>query len=234
MAEHHHRARKSVAREAAAPFTIPVDESLPSIEALPGTELLIEVEGVYGHLKSELIGYHGGRYLVLRTPVGPTGLSGKLFRGNTLVVRYLEEGRAIGFQTTILSSTLEPEPLLFVACPKLLQERSLRQAQRLDTYVICKAAIQGRVVDGTLIDLSRAGFRCILPTHITDGVLRPHVGDRLVLNAELDGRTVQLSGVVRNVSEFPASVRLGVAFDENDRASEAHVFQFLLKEGVEV
>jgi hypothetical protein len=210
-----------------------LDEPPPRVAVPPGTELLVEVEGVYGHLKSELVGYRLEQYLVIRTPAGPPGLSSKLFRGNTLVIRYLEEGRAIGFQSTIIHSNVEPEPLLFLLAPKLMQERSLRMARRLDTYLVCKAVVQNQLVDGTLIDISRHGYRCVLPTHLAHGVLRPQAGDRVALTTELGGSPVQLSGTVRNVALFPASVRLGVAFEHHDKATEERIVQFLIKEGVE-
>jgi hypothetical protein len=232
MSESHKRAQ-DWASPHPGPAPTALDEPPPHVAAPPGTELVVEVEGVYGHLKSELIGYHSNHYLVIRTPAGPPGFSSKLYRGNTLVVRYLEEGRALGFQSAILHATVEPEPLLFLMCPKLMQEKSLRTAQRLDTYVVCKAALQNYTVDGTLIDISRHGYRCILPTHVPEGVLRPQLGDQVALSADLGGSPVRLAGTVRNVARFPASVRLGVAFANNDRATEEHVIQFLIKEGVE-
>jgi hypothetical protein len=232
MSDHHTHAPERAPPHAES-HSAALDESPPRVEVPPGTELVLELEGVYGHLKSELVGYRATSYIVIRTPVGPPGFGAKLFRGNSLVVRYLDEGRACGFQTSILHLTLEPEPLLFLACPRLMQEKSLRSAQRLDTYLLCKAALRNHTVDGTLIDISRHGYRCILPSHVSDGILHPDIGEQIVLSADLGGTQVKLLGSVRNVAQFPASVRLGVAFEGNDRATEQHVIEFLIKEGVE-
>jgi hypothetical protein len=204
------------------------------VDAPPGTELLLEVDGVYGHLKSELVGYRAGHYLVVRTPVGPPGMNAKLYRGNMLVMRYLHEGNVYGCQTSVLGTASEPEPLLFLGSPKLMQEKSLRSAKRLDTYILCKAAIQHHTVEGTLIDVSRKGLRCILASRLPDDtVLRPRIGDRIAVNAELAGASVAMVGVVRNEQHFPASVQLGVAFEGNDRATEEQIVAFLIRGGVE-
>jgi hypothetical protein len=203
------------------------------VDAPPGTELRVEVEGVYGRLKSELIGYRFPHYLLIRIPSGPAGLSAKLFRGNTVVIRYAAEGRVLGFQSAIIDTVIEPEPLMFITCPKLMQEKSLRTHHRVETYIACKAALQQHTVDGMLIDISRHGCRCILATRLSGGILRPHPGDRIVLAAHMGAAPVSLVGVVRNAVPHAASVHLGVAFEGNDQLTEERIVQFLIKEGAE-
>lgn len=215
-------------------FGTPMDEEPPQIEMAPGTELMIEVEGVYGHLRSELVGRRTGHYLLIRTPAGPPGFASKLYKGNTVIVRYLEEGSACGFQTSIISTINEPEPLTFIECPRLVQEKTMRDARRLETYLLCKAAVHNQTVDGHIIDLSRSGCRCVLPAHVPGGVLRVHVGDVIALATQLDGQTVRMTGKVRNVSAFHASLRVGVRFEGMQQAMEEQIIEYLVKHGAEI
>lgn len=215
-------------------FGNPMDEDPPQIEAPPGTELMIEVEGVYGHLRSELVGKRQGHYLIIRTPAGPPGFTSKLFKGNTVIVRYLEEGTACGFQTSIINAITEPEPLTFIECPRLVQEKTMRDARRLETYLLCKAAVRTQTVDGHIIDLSRSGCRCVLPVHVPGGVLRVHVGDVIAIGVQLDSDTVRITGKVRNVSAFHASLRVGIRFDGLNTATEEQIVEFLVKHGAEI
>lgn len=215
-------------------FGVPMDEEPPQIEAPPGTELMVEVEGVYGHLRSQLIGNRPGHYLIIRTPAGPPGFATKLFRGNTIIVRYLEGGSACGFQTSILNTVNEPEPLMFIECPRLLQEKSMRDARRLETYLLCKAAVHNQVADGHITDLSRTGCRCVLPTQVEGVVLRVHVGDPIALATQLDGKAVRMTGKVRNVSARQAALHVGIHFEGLQPAMEEQIIEYLVKHGAEI
>jgi c-di-GMP-binding flagellar brake protein YcgR len=228
-----HYGNSDSARLVGLSFGTPMDEEPPQIEAEPGTELMLEVDGVYGHLKSELIGMRPGHYLIIRTPAGPPGFSSKLYRGNTILVRYLAEGTACGFQTHIMTNITEPEPLTFIECPRLVQEKTLRSARRLDTYLPCKVAVQEQTVKGNIIDLSRTGFRCVLPAHVNERPLRVHMGDPIVTAVHLEGAPVRLTGTVRNVNTFHAALRVGVHFEGLDKATDERVVEYLVKYGAE-
>jgi c-di-GMP-binding flagellar brake protein YcgR len=226
--------RERTAASAGLSFGNPMDEEPPQIEANPGTELIIEVEGVYGHLKSELVGKRPGHYLIIRTPAGPPGFSSKLFKGNTIIVRYLEKGSACGFQSHIISTVTEPESLTFIECPRLVQEKSLRDARRLETYLPCKVAVNSQTTEGNIVDLSRTGCRCVLPVHLHESVLRVHVGDALVIALPLDDQPVRVTGKVRNVNTCHASLQVGIQFEGLDKETDEHIVEFLVKHGAEI
>ena len=228
-----HYDKPDSARAVGLSFGTPMDEEPPQIEAEPGTELMLQVDGVYGHLKSELIGLRAGHYLIIRTPAGPPGFSSKLYRGNTIIVRYLAEGTACGFQTHIMTTITEPEPLTFIECPRLVQEKTLRSARRIDTYLPCKVAVQQQTTEGNIIDLSRTGFRCMLPAHVHDRPLRVHVGDPVVTAVHLEGTPLRINGKVRNVHPFHASLQVGVHFDGLDKVTDGRIVEYLVKYGAE-
>jgi len=201
------------------------------VEIDHGVELIVEIEGVYGHMKSELVGQRTGHYLVIRTPVGPAGYKNKLFDGNNVLVRYLRQDMAYGFQSSILKSIVEPEQLLFIACPRVLQERTLRSVKRVDTYIVAKVAVQAQSVAGTIVDMSAKGCRCIVPSHVEHTKqIELHNGDPVVIYAELDGEEVHLAGWIRNLMTYHGATKLGIEFDRLPQETREQLFRYLRNE----
>jgi len=215
------------------PVAAILNDDPPPIDVAAGTELSVEIDGVFGQFKSTLVGQRDGRYLIIRTPLTPPGITTKLFRGNKVMVHYLEEGRTCSFESTILVSINDPDPLLFLAWPSLIEEKSLRGARRIDTYIACVMAVRDKVVEGIIIDLSVSGCRCLVPTHLPGGLLHLHLGDLLLIEASVGGRAARLQGKIRNVEVLHTSAQVGIHFEHLRPETEQQVVDFLISQGID-
>jgi hypothetical protein len=197
-----------------------------------GTEVQVEIHGVYGEFKSQLVGQREGHYLIIRTPLTPPGIATKLYRGNKVLVRYEEEGMAVGFQSDIVAAVTSPEPLLFLAPPALVEEKSLRGAKRIDSHIPCLAAVRDKSTEGTIIDISAEGCRCILPTHLANGLLHLHMGDVILIDAQLGDPPLRLPGKVRSVNMLHSSAHVGIHFEKLPPEAADRLVKYLVEQGV--
>jgi c-di-GMP-binding flagellar brake protein YcgR len=98
----------------------------------------------------------------------------------------------------------------------------------VDTLLPCLAAVRDKAVQGTITDFSLDGCRCILPTHLPEGILHLHLGDIILIETQLGGSSVRLQGRLRNVSVQHASARIGVRFEPLPPEVEQQVVAFLM------
>ena len=67
-----------------------------------GLPLQIEISGVSLRMSSVSVGYLAGNWLIIKYPSTGTfgSIASKLFKGNKITVRYVNEGDVFGFQSS--------------------------------------------------------------------------------------------------------------------------------------
>ncbi|MBI5463219.1 MAG: flagellar brake protein [Gammaproteobacteria bacterium] len=186
-----------------------------------GTPLFVEIDGIEGKLKSKLIGLEPGSYLVIATPHGPPGARSKFTPGNRVTLRYVNQGSVYGFETGILGDVRTPVNLLLIAYPRMIVEKSLRKAERFDCYIPCHIEAAGITGDGTIVDISMAGCRCIIPPIIGKQPPRqpPAVGSDIGFSVTTpEGGKLALKANIVNTTEYHSAARVGVVFQPLDEA----------------
>lgn len=184
-----------------------------------GTSVYLEIEGIATPIKSVLIGMQPGEYLIVKSPPSAV-LSHDLrdFKGRMVVVRYLAHGTVFGFQTSLLSSIIDPVRLMFLICPRIIQEYNLRAAQRLDCHLPCHVMLRGDEIEGVIQDTSLTGCRVsIRAAKLNKQAESSIVRDTAVqLRFHLPGEAspLTLAGKIRNIEHDSAHVTFGMAFDE--------------------
>jgi len=181
-----------------------------------GTRVFLFVTGERGEQKwpSRLLGWQGGRFLLLRLPrdgVRPLQLP----EGSAVVVRYILDGEVYGLRTRVLKVQFQPTDLLFLAFPDEVENVPLRSrsrvAVRLPTVVSWlpgKGAPDG-VTFGFLRDLTPDGG--LLEVPLADGCQPQGCSLHVTFLLGQDDE-VLTHARVRNVDRKGPTWRLGIAF----------------------
>lgn len=189
----------------------------PSVyDIRPGTQVVIEAGGLNKRFRTRYIGQERGHYFLIRMPtaVASTNLYEYLYTGNTIVVRYIKDGKIWGFASEIQGHIAKPQPLLFLDFPTQVESHNLRQAPRIDCHFPVTSLIRGIDVDCIITDISPRG--CKLRLASADCTVE--IGDEVGIACSVFGATGQsmLIGSVRRksltVSSTGAVPELGIGF----------------------
>ena len=198
-----------------------------------GTELQLEIDGVAGRVRSELVGMEHGKYLVVKTPTVAHlgGIGGKLYAGNRVVVRYVYGGSVYGFETSVIDAITTPVRVVFLTCPKVVNERNIRSDRRIETLLPASIVVGDQSAEGTVTDISTSGCHFKTRTHKGEAPLAVgSKGDKEVeLSVQLPGVSgdLNLHGKVKNVRKDDATVEIGVAFADLDEDTRARIAAYI-------
>jgi c-di-GMP-binding flagellar brake protein YcgR len=199
-----------------------------------GTQLQIEIDGVAGNFKSNLIGMETEQYLIITAPVfTPYGsIKHKLFRGNKVIVRYLHRGTVYGFQSELIDDIYAPLKLLFVKYPRIISEHNIRSAQRINCFLPTKAKIkcEKRDIESIILDLSKSGCCCALKKTARDKPLPSVKIDEQVMLKCLfspeEGEHIILGKVI-SIRSDNGHTTLGIMFQEMQPETEEIIVQYV-------
>lgn len=206
-----------------------------------GIPLQLEIGDVSVKMNSVSVGYMADTCLIVKYPnTGGFGsISNKLFKGNKITVRYVDNGSVFGFQSELLGVATEPVRLLFLGYPELIARHSLRATKRVGCCLpadllidhlkqkdFAPEAFQGGVVE----DISESGcnYRMIrdfpdvpLPTIL--------VGDEVTLSLRLPGseNEVQLRGDVRRIERDARRVGVGIHFQQIGEDKKKEILDYI-------
>ena len=189
-----------------------------------GTPVQVELEGVAGRTPGTLVGLVPERYLVLGLGGERDANYSKLFKGNSIVVRYIFDGAVYGFQTASLGSVTSPDRLLFVSYPSIVAEQSLRSFPRSACVLAAEIEIDDEETPAQVLDLSVRGLQLVYREELEDeddepGSTMPDVEDDITVKVTLPGAAdaVEIATTVRNQGfDDEGRCRLGVEFEEPD------------------
>lgn len=184
-----------------------------------GCPVYIEINGINEKLKSKIIGFEHGEFLILRSPAGSAELRGGLNPNTLLVVKYVHHSIAYGFQTHVLTTINNPTNLIFIAYPQVVAEQSLRNKKRYDCHFACHINAEGSEKSGTVVDINTGGCCCTIP--ITESDNQPHlmaIGTAVELKIRKPDseETITIRGSVSNITEDNSTARMGIAFQNMD------------------
>ncbi len=163
--------------------------------------------------------------------------------GDSVTVRYVDDGIVYGFRSEILSHVLNPVRLLFIELPKNVEEFELRSTKRVDTVIKTVLAKGDFKLDGIILNLSTGGCKIAIPREYD-----PVTGDEMILWEEIaltrgDGvslsfsvtrgiktddvdSTVLLEDVrcwIRRVESDERNFRMNLEFDKEQVDVVAHI-----------
>jgi c-di-GMP-binding flagellar brake protein YcgR len=198
-----------------------------------GATLKLQIGGTDARLTSELIGVEEDKYLIIRMPPVPSvgtvsNLLSLLYKGNTVVVRYLHKGTIFGFKSCIYHVITDPVKLIFLEYPKKVEDYNLRAHRRVDCYLPASVGVAGNTIEGAITDISREGC------HFT--VEKSKV-KRLILqiDKEVDisfqlpgvGEKLTIAAKQKTIKKDKNSINIGVEFINMDNKTEERIYDFL-------
>lgn len=167
-----------------------------------------------------LLGWKEGEFVISGLPY-QEGQPVDCRPGHPCVVRYIHEGKVVGYRSEIRGGQLSPEPLLFLSFPDRIEEILLRKHPRIPLHqpiMIRSEALPGAAsapfqeppVVGVLQDLSIAGCRAALTGSAR--WVRPGAAVRLEFELPGIGHVTNLSGLVKNLSGSAVRPLIGLEF----------------------
>lgn len=167
---------------------------------------------------SSLLGWKSGDWLICEWPYH-LGQPVPCQVNDPCLVRYMLEGRFIGYPSVIRDRQLQPFPFLYLAFPQSVEEVALRKHTRIslkepllirieDMSQPARPAAQ-RAVGAMMHDLSLTGCCAALPRRTTWG---PGTALRLEFELRGIGHISNLSGIVKNLVEGPQHTEIGIEF----------------------
>ncbi|HEA19021.1 MAG: flagellar brake protein [Pseudoalteromonas prydzensis] len=199
------------------------------LDLLPGKIIDIQFTNpLTVRFKLTLIGYEAGKYLILKYPPQAKNnqYSDVLKEGNGAIVRYIvegERGECVAFSTTILAIAFRPEKLIYLAYPKQIESRQLREVNRLQTHIPAKISINKdqhydseNLLQGIIIDISATG--CRFTVHVNSGFLALKKRQVFVhLLSPIDNESVVISAHIRNNQMQGNRLNVGIEFAESEQ-----------------
>lgn len=180
-----------------------------------GINLRIQLRGARDTWNGTLVGMVARRYLIAEVPPIP-GLWVKLHQMNNIIVRYLHDGKAYGFYSTLIAAMNEPFRLAFLSYPEKIETVNLRKFQRVPCLIPAAASMGGVTYRGAFIDMSEGG--CSFLFDQSDSAQEPclNIGDEIVFSVCLIGSSQEreIRAIVRNIRTAQTGTSIGTQFHE--------------------
>ncbi len=195
-----------------------------------GARIMIDVLGTDSKMKSTMIGQVPSEYLIIKMPVGKSGVRSKLYEGNKVTVRYAHHGNVYGFESFILGQVDKPGSMLFLDYPIKIAQASRRGKERHGCYIPCMTRYKDKELVGTILDFSSGGCRCILsePGKANKSML-PKPDEDLVLTFKSpeDESEMEIDVRVVSATDYHSAARFGMTFNNSEEGIEEKVESLL-------
>jgi hypothetical protein len=197
-----------------------------------GTTLQLELEGVAGRTPALLLGRSGDEFLIVQLGSDTGAVINRLFKGSTLVGRYVHDGTVYGFQSRSLGNIASPSRLLFIAFPVIVAVQSLRSTERFPCILPATVTLGADEMAALLMDISGGGclFRYRPETgEDSEEPSPPDVNAEVVVQLRLPGQAdaIELPGSVRASRVEDGKVTVGVQFGEPEEDAVALIDEFI-------
>lgn len=165
--------------------------------------------------KTIYVGCLRGECLVLHMPATP-GLAQQIMDSGEIVVRFIHEGEAYGFESRFVGTVKKPAHFLFVEFPKNLHRLMLRECKRLTVLEEAVLLVAGQRFEGVLVDLSCGGCRVVLARTEARQVFGPglQINTEFILPAQGIGKVV-VQGTLLEAHLEETKVNCRIVFDKN-------------------
>ncbi len=134
-----------------------MDKEVGKLPLELGMDIVVELAGT-SRTKFKLVGALDNQYLILKLPQQALKNAAVNYKPDIqLVARYLYKGRIFGFRSTILVLSSVPDKLIYIAYPKIIDERNVRKKPRIVCLLPAKLVCDDKQFNGTIIDISASG-----------------------------------------------------------------------------
>ncbi|MBF0564894.1 MAG: flagellar brake protein [Nitrospirae bacterium] len=197
------------------------------------TKLQINIQGLDGKLNGEFAGIANDRYIMATISFDQDGRYGapceKILRGNSIIIRYICDGKVFGFESTVLDFITIPLGLLFINYPTDVEEMDLRRQRRLTCFLPAKLMVDYNSVPGAVVDISKTG--CRFQTKVDNvfdekALLKNNdVTIEFLLPGVEDQHSVDIS--IKNYSKQDSVALIGIQFTRIKEKTKRYVDSFI-------
>jgi len=203
-----------------------------------GTPMQLAFETVRYRLKSEFVGMtHHSFIIVSMPPAKSIPNSSRIYsKGTETIIRFVYQGIAYGFSSTISRALYKPSKLLFLTYPKDIEIYQLRNYER----VICLLPVNlelttDETVAGHVTDISKEGCQfsaesaAFYKKHELPSKEHEHA-----ISLQLPGfeNTITISCQVMNINQTKEQVKIGLKFVSMSDDARERLYDFLESVGV--
>lgn len=195
------------------------------------TSLMVQIEAVEGYLKSLLVGVVQDRFVVITMPRSNLRIDHSLFLEKQIIVRYLNNGALLSFQSQILDIITKPLPLMFLSYPKVVSSQEIRRYKRVDCFLPSSAKLSGKASNGAILNISQGGCLFVANKPSQNGLSQVDPGAKLGLSFSLAEKEAsgEAQAVVRSHNVKSNMVILGLEFEEIDPKVQMAIDSFVRK-----
>lgn len=179
--------------------------------------------------RSAYVGTIPGHAVILRLPLIP-GMTRLLSEAYAVIVRFVHDGQAYGFEARFMAAIRQPLPLLFVTFPERIHQVNLRGCDRVAVLEKAVLKVGEESLEGMMLDVSCGGCKIRLPR--TEKALSLAQGDEAVVEFGLSlGERVPcaLKGTLLHVDSQGNRVKCRLSFVK-DQEQELSQLADLLRE----
>ncbi|MCA1786834.1 MAG: flagellar brake protein [Desulfobacteraceae bacterium] len=126
-----------------------------------GTALLLEPETPDRSASSQLIGMQVGRYLIVQL-AEHTWKRSRLSTDETLHARYILSDDVFEFKTRIIRIIEDPDYLLFLDYPKVVESCNIRSEKRVECFLPVRMTLDKFCLNGIITNINRNGCLCVV------------------------------------------------------------------------
>jgi c-di-GMP-binding flagellar brake protein YcgR len=203
-----------------------------------GTPMQLAFETVRYRLKSEFVGMIHNSFLIVTMPPSKTvpNATSIYSKGIKTIIRFVYQGIAYGFSTTISRALYKPAKILFLDYPKDIEIYQLRNHER----VLCLLPVtlelnKDETVSGHVTDISKEGcqFSAENDTFYNKHEL-PSKEHEHTISLQLPGfeNTITISCQVMNINQTNQQVKIGLKFVSMSNDARERLYDFLESVGV--
>jgi c-di-GMP-binding flagellar brake protein YcgR len=182
-----------------------------------GTKLLLQLRTRANRVSSKLIGLEHGEYLIVSIPALSMSKIKSLFtHGKPVVVRYLHEGTALGFEANVLGMIINPVRLVFLNYPEKIQDMNLRKHRRSECYLPAEIVLGEKSSSGFINDISWGGCSFSCKNKASLDIDSLGVGNYIVIKFAVPGveGKLEVNSIIRNFSVDSSNMFFGLQFEE--------------------
>jgi c-di-GMP-binding flagellar brake protein YcgR len=203
-----------------------------------GTPMQLAFETVRYRLKSDFVGMmHQSLLIVSMPPSKSVPNATTLYsKGTETIIRFVYQGIAYGFSTTILRALYKPAKLLFLDYPKDIEIYQLRNYER----VLCLLPVglkltKNETVLGHVTDISKEGCQFSAENDVFYNKHElPAKENNYSISLRLPGfeNTISISCQVMNINQTKEQVKIGLKYVSMSDDSRERLYDFLESVGV--
>ncbi|MBF0451993.1 MAG: flagellar brake protein [Candidatus Magnetomorum sp.] len=203
-----------------------------------GNPMQIEFESVRYRLKSEFIGMLLNSFLIVKMPPSKSlPNASKIFsQGTKTVVRFVNQGTAYGFSTTVNRALYKPSKLLFLNYPKSVETYQLRNYERVLCLLPASLKFSSEnVINGHVVDISKEGCQFSADNSVFYNKQElPAKDNPLTVSLQLPGfqNTITIACKVKNINAEKEQVKMGLKLVSMSDDAHERLYDFLESVGV--